>query len=37
MKKLIYFLIAVLFAFVSCEKDNLDTEAMEPSNRTYRR
>ena len=31
MKKFIYFLIVVLFAFVSCEKENLDTEATDPS------
>ncbi|MGI9570460.1 MAG: hypothetical protein ACR2PH_12165, partial [Desulfobulbia bacterium] len=29
MKKIIYFLIALLMAFVSCEKDNLETEALE--------
>ncbi len=31
MKKLIYFFIAILVAFVSCEKDNLETQAEDLS------
>ncbi|MGB5237184.1 MAG: hypothetical protein WBM43_09280 [Flavobacteriaceae bacterium] len=31
MKNFIYFFIAVLFAFVSCEKENFETEATAPS------